>query len=100
MKKFFVFVLIFLLIIFTSLIKNSTTMIEDEIYILKENIRLLEERLSDTKLENDYLSSSEKLLNYQKQYFDDFLKKKSINEINTIDISKNKLSINKLKISD
>lgn len=75
-------------------------MIEDEIYILKENIRLLEERLSDTKLENDYLSSSEKLLNYQKQYFDDFLKKKSINEINTIDISKNKLSINKLKISD
>ena len=100
MKKFFVFVLIFLLIIFTSLIKNSTTMIEDEIYILKENIRLLEDRLSDTKLENDYLSSSEKLLNYQKQYFDDFLKKKSINEINTIDISKNKLSINKLKISE
>ena len=100
MKKFFVFVLIFLLIIFTSLIKNSTTIIEDDIYILKENIRLLEDRLSDTKLENDYLSSSEKLLNYQKQYFDDFLQKKSINEINTIDISKNKLSINKLKISD
>tara|TARA_X000000368_G_C22895326_1_gene651600 strand:- start:615 stop:917 length:303 start_codon:yes stop_codon:yes gene_type:complete len=100
MKKFFVFILIFSLIVVTSLIKNSTKELDDEIYSLNENIRFLENRLEDTKLEYDYLSSSEKLLEYQKLYFENFLQKKSIDEINTIKISNNKLSINKLKISD
>ena len=100
MKKFFIFILIFSLIVITSLIKNSTKKVDDEIYSLNENIRFLENRLEDTKLEYDYLSSSEKLLEYQKLYFENFLQKKSIDEINTIKISNNKLSINKLKISD
>ena len=100
MKKFFVFILIFSLIVVTSLIKNSTKELDDEIYSLNENIRFLENRLEDTKLEYDYLSSSEKLLGYQKLYFENYLQKKSIDEINTIKISNNKLSINKLKISD
>mgnify|MGYP001307618531 CR=1 FL=1 len=65
MKKFFVFILIFSLIVITSLIKNSTKKVDDEIYSLNENIRFLENRLKDTKLEYDYLSSSEKLLEYQ-----------------------------------
>ena len=69
MKKFFVFILIFSLIVVTSLIKNSTKELDDEIYSLNENIRFLENRLEDTKLEYDYLSSSEKLLEYQKLYF-------------------------------
>ena len=60
MKKFFVFILIFSLIVVTSLIKNSTKELDDEIYSLNENIRFLENRLEDTKLEYDYLSSSEK----------------------------------------
>ena len=100
MKKFFVFILIFSLIVVTSLIKNSTKKLDDEIYSLNENIRFLENRLEDTKLEYEYLSSSEKLLEYQKLYFENFLQKKSIDEINTVKISNNKLSINKLKISD
>ena len=100
MKKFFIFILIFSLIVITSLIKNSTKKVDDEIYSLNENIRFLENRLEDTKLEYDYLSSSEKLLGYQKLYFENYLQKKSIDEINTIKISNNKLSINKLKISD
>ena len=70
MKKFFVFMLIFSLIVVTSLIKNSTKKVDDEIYSLNENIRFLENRLKDTKLEQDYLSSSEKLLEYQKLYFE------------------------------
>tara|TARA_B100001540_G_C15803405_1_gene640934 strand:- start:1767 stop:2069 length:303 start_codon:yes stop_codon:yes gene_type:complete len=100
MKKFFVFILIFSLIIVTSLIKNSTKKVDDEIYSLKENIRFLENRFKDTKLEYDYLSSSEKLLEYQKLYFENFLQKKSIDEINKIEILNNKLLINKLKITD
>ena len=70
MKKFFIFILIFSLIVITSLIKNSTKKVDDEIYSLNENIRFLENRLKDTKLEYDYLSSSEKLLEYQKLYFE------------------------------
>lgn len=92
--------LIFSLIVVTSLIKNSTKKVDDEIYSLNENIRFLENRLKDTKLEHDYLSSSEKLLKYQKLYFENSLQKKSIDEINTIKILNNKLLINKLKMSD
>ena len=100
MKKFFVFILIFSLIVVTSLIKNSTKKVDDEIYSLNENIRFLENRLKDTKLEYDYLSSSEKLLEYQKLYFENSLQKKSIDEIKTVEILKNKLKLNKLRISD
>ncbi len=100
MKKFFVFILIFSLIVVTSLIKNSTKKIEDEIYNLTENIRFLENRMEDTKLEYDYLSSSKKLLEFQKLYFEDSLQKKSLEEINTIRILNNKLIINKLKLSE
>ena len=92
--------LIFSLIVVTSLIKNSTKKVDDEIYSLNENIRFLENRLKDTKLEQDYLSSSEKLLEYQKLYFENSLQKKFIDEINTIKILNNKLLINKLKMSD
>tara|TARA_B100000029_G_scaffold190306_1_gene188161 strand:- start:6894 stop:7196 length:303 start_codon:yes stop_codon:yes gene_type:complete len=100
MKKLFVFILIFALIVITSLIKNSTKELDDEIYSLNENIIFLENRLEDTKLEYDYLSSSEKLLEFQKLYFENFLQKKSIEEINTVKFLNNKLLINKLKISD
>ena len=100
MKKFFVFILIFSLIVITSLIKNSTKKVDDEIYSLNENIRFLENRLKDTKLEYDYLSSSEKLLEYQKLYFENSLQKKSIDEIKSVEILKNKLKLKKLRISD
>ena len=100
MKKFFVFILIFSLIVITSLIKNSTKKVDDEIYSLNENIRFLENRLKDTKLEYDYLSSSEKLLEFQKLYFENSLQKKSIDEIKSVEILKNKLKLNKLRISD
>ena len=100
MKKSIVFVIIFTLIVSTSLIKNSTKDLDDQIYSLRENILFLENRLNDSKLEFDYLSSSEKLLEYQKLYFENFLQKKSIDEINTIEILNNKLLINKLKMSN
>ena len=81
MKKFFVFLLILFLIILTSYTKNSTKKIEDQIYTLNENIRFLKDELKDNKLEQDYLSSSEKLLSI-KLYFENSLEK-NIDEINT-----------------
>ena len=76
MKKLILAIMIFLLVLSTAFIKNSTKKIEDEIYNLTENIRFLENRMEDTKLEYDYLSSSKKLLEFQKLYFEDSLQKK------------------------
>ncbi len=81
MKKFSIVLLIIFLILFTAFIKNSTKKIEDEIFTLKENLIGLEKELSDTKLEFNYLSSAEKLLEYQSMYFDEDLTQKDINEI-------------------
>ena len=100
MKNFFIFLLVFSTIIITSLIKNSTKEIEDEVYLLKENIRFLESRLKNNKLEYDYLSSSEKLLEFQKLYFENSLQKKSINEISQIEILNNQLLIDQLRLAD
>ena len=82
MIKLLVFGIIFSLIVSTSLIKKSTKDLDDKIYSTKENLLFLEERFQDTKLEFDYLSSSEKLLEYQLLYFENLLQKKSLKEIN------------------
>ena len=100
MIKLIVFTLTFILIVSTSLIKNSTKDLDDQIYSVKENILFLENRFQDLKLEFDYLSSSEKLLEYQKSYFENLLIKKSLKELKTLEIIDNKLIINELKISE
>ena len=41
MKKFFVLMTTFLLVISTAIIKNTTKKIEDEIFSIKENLRVL-----------------------------------------------------------
>ena len=78
MKKIIVATVIFLLIISTALIKNSAKKNEDKIFTLKENLRVLNYELDNIQLENDYLSSPDKLLEYQVLYFDDELIKKDI----------------------
>ena len=98
MKKLIVFAAIFTLIVSTSLIKNSTKDLDDQIYSLRENILFLENRFNDSKLEFDYLSSSEKLLEYQKLYFENLLIKKSLKELKTLKIIDKELIISELKI--
>ncbi len=98
MMKSLVFFLIFFLIVSTSLVKNSTKNIEDEIYSLKENLFLLENRLKDSKLEFDYLSSSERLLEFQNLYYENSLQKKTLNDIDLIHVDNNELIISELTI--
>ena len=98
MMKLTILFLIFFLIISTSVIKNSTKEIDDEIYSIKENLIFLESILKDTKLEFDYLSSSEKLLKYQKLYFENLLQKKSLQEIKTLKIFNGDVKIDDLTI--
>ena len=97
MKKFSVIFLILFLILFTALVKNSTKRIDDTIFALKINIKDLEKDFENIKLEYDYLSSTEKLLNFQKLYFDDEIVKKNIQEIKIINKRYDKLEVEQLK---
>ena len=94
MKKV-VFVIIFVLILATSLVKNSTKEIEDKIFMVNENIRPLKVELGDLLLEYNYLSSPDKLTQYQTQYFEKDLIKIDITKIKKL-TKKN----NYLKVSD
>ena len=93
MKKIIVATVIFLLIISTALIKNSAKKNEDKIFTLKENLRVLNYELDNIQLENDYLSSPDKLLEYQVLYFDDELIKKDIQTLKKIEINDDKIVI-------
>ena len=72
------------LILITSLVKNSTKKIEEKIFTLNENIRSLNNELGDVLLEYNYLSSPEKLLQYQSKYFENDLIQMDIMEIKII----------------
>ena len=98
MKKFSVISLIISLILFTALIKNSTKKIDEEIFGKEENLRFLNQEYKNAKLEFEYLSSSEKLLEFQNLYFDEQMVQKKLKEINLIEKSSNKLIIKELKI--
>tara|TARA_Y100000591_G_C21553990_1_gene555115 strand:+ start:187 stop:489 length:303 start_codon:yes stop_codon:yes gene_type:complete len=92
--------LILSLILLTAIIKNSTKRIDDEIFVIKENLRDLKKDLENIKLEFEYLSSAEKLLKFQEMYFDNELIKKDIREIKTIEKNVNQLIIEKLKFNN
>ena len=94
MKKFVLAIVIFFLVLSTAIIKNTTKQIEDEIFTAKENIRVLNSELENVSLEHDYLSSAERLLEYQSQYFEDELIQKNINDIRVYNTSND---VNKIK---
>ena len=98
MKKLTIIIFIFSLIFSTALIKNSTKKIEDEIFAVKESLKNYENELSDTRLEFEYLSSTEKLLQYQSQFFEKDLNQRNINKIKTITKKLNNLSIDNSNI--
>jgi archaellum component FlaC len=76
-----------MLVLATAIIKNSAKKIEDEIFTVKENIRVLKSEFENVSLEYNYLSSAEKLLEYQALYFEDELVQKNINDIKIYNIS-------------
>ena len=94
MKKL-VFIIVFILILVTSLVKNSTKEIEDKIFTINENIRSLKSELGDVLLEYNYLSSPNKLRQYQTKYFEKDLIKIDITKVRKL-TQKN----NHIKLSD
>ena len=97
LKKLFILTIL-LLVISTTFIKNHTKKLDEEIFSVKENINYLNSLKELVKLEHDYLSSPEKLLELNYLYFDDELKHSSrdnikiisnINQINSENINQN-----------
>jgi len=97
-KKFVLALVIFFLVLSTAIIKNSTKQIEDEIFTANESIRVLKSEFEKVSLEYDYLSSAERLLEYQSQYFEDELIQKNINDFKIYNISDDINKIQNFKI--
>ena len=85
MKKFWIVFLILFLIVATTLIKNSTKNLEDQIFTKTENIRISKKELSDLILEYNYLSSAEKLMQYQSKFFEEELIQKKLEDFQVIE---------------
>ena len=88
-----VFIITLILILATSLVKNSTKEIEDKIYVVKENIQPLKSELGDVLLEYNYLSSPDKLTQYQKQFFEKDLIKIDVTKIKKLIEEKNYIKV-------
>jgi len=93
MKKLILILSIFFLLIFTTITKNSTKEIEKRIYNVKENLRILEQKYELVLLDYNYLSSPQKLMEYQSRYFEN-----DLNEIDIINIKKITLHGNKVQV--
>ena len=93
MKKLILILSIFFLLIFTTITKNSTKEIEKKIYNVKENLRILEQKYELDLLDYNYLSSPQKLMEYQSRYFEN-----DLNEIDIINIKKLTLHGNKVQV--
>ena len=71
MKKYIIFFCIVCLIITTSIVKSSTRQLEKNIFILEEEVKILEEKFDFLLLENNYLTTPERLIGLKEQIFKD-----------------------------
>ena len=96
MKKLFYFTPIIFLIFATTLTKNSTKKLDKEIFELKENIRILEDRYELILLDYNILTSPKQLMKYQQFYFEDKFIQKKIENLSKVEFLNNKLRIDKM----
>ena len=86
MKKYIIVFGIIFLVITTSIVKSSTRQLEKKIFILKEEVKILEEKHDFLLLENDYLTTPERLIGLKEKIFKDKffpINPKDIKKINT-----------------
>ena len=69
MRNFIIIFIILILIIFTSLIKTSTRDLEAKIFKSEEQIKVLSDKKELILLENNFLSSPERLFEFKKLLF-------------------------------
>ena len=80
-KKILIIFPLILIIIFTTLTKNSTKKLDKKIFEAQENIRALNDIYELVLLDYNYLTSPSKLMEYSQKYFEEDLKKKKFSEI-------------------
>ena len=93
MRKLILLSSIFFLLIFTTIIKNSTKEIEKKIYNTKENLRVLKNKYEMVLMEFNYFTTPEKLMEYQSKYFENELDQVDIKKLKKITLKKNQLEI-------
>ena len=93
MRKLILVLSIFFLLIFTIITKNSTKKIEKQIYNSKENLRVLKNKYEMVLIDFNYLSTPEKLLEYQYKYFENELNKIDIKKLRKITLKENYLEV-------
>ena len=93
MRKLILLLSIFFLLIFTTIIKNSTKEIEKKIYNTKENLRVLKNKYEMVLMEFNYFTTPEKLMEYQSKYFENELDEVDIKKLKKITLKKNQLEI-------
>jgi len=93
MRKLILLLSIFFLLIFTTIIKNSTKEIEKKIYNSKENLRGLKNKYEMVLTDFNYLVTPEKLMEYQYKYFENELDQVDIKKLKKITLKKNQLEI-------
>ena len=68
MKNYLIIFVITILIILTSLIKTSTRNLESEIFNTKEKIEIIADKRDLILLQNNYLSSPQRLFMFKKNF--------------------------------
>ena len=96
MKRIILIFSILVLILATTTTKHSTKKIDKEIFNLKEDIRFLTDQYELVLLDNNYLSSPQKLLEYQQNFFENELVPVDIQNLNQIKFNNKKVFIKKL----
>ena len=103
MKKFFLIFFIIFLVLATTVTKNSTKKLQNQIFNARENISILKNKYELVLLDYNYLTTPKKLLEYQYKYFENELISLDITKIKKIKEENNELIIiehNKSKIKN
>ena len=87
--------MIIFLISFTTIIKNTSKKLENDIFNKRENLILLERKYSLILLENNYLTSPRKLFSYSENLEKENYYPIDIMELNKVEFFENKIHIQK-----
>ena len=96
MKKISIIFIIFILVISTVVTKNSSKKIDSQIFNLKEDLRILNDKYELVLLDYNFLSSPKKLLEYQKNFFENDLIPSDIENFKKIYFDKKKIIIDEI----
>tara|TARA_B100000029_G_scaffold303838_1_gene296648 strand:+ start:886 stop:1191 length:306 start_codon:yes stop_codon:yes gene_type:complete len=101
MNRLLIFFLIFVFVISTAIIKNSSKKIEEKIYKKKENLAILKNKYDLVILEFDFLNSPDEIQKKVEQYFiKDEFSSIDISKLKIAEIKNNKIEFNSFLTND